>query len=439
MVDRHYDDEALISFLESSATASDPHLLACGDCRETLDTLRSISCAMADEAVWQPPVDATPNPRTIATLRAFADNMTREDAEAEALLPVLIADARLAALPEYQTAGVVRRLLAAADRAIDTMPRDAVALTALATAVADAIDASRYESDAVAKLRGAAWRDYAYALYYTGSFADAERAVLTAESHFSDCVVGEYEGARVGVVRALVYRAMDRNSEAAAISRINARTFAAMGDTLRFERARSLEAAVSYRNGEYREALAIWSHLSHSASPALASEMPDIWQNIAACHRELGDVDAALRFAQMSIDAYSMSETKTEALRARWNVARMLVSAGRSADAVSRLIALQEDFGRLSMSSEAALVSLDLAELLLAEGRAAEVAKLCRTAMRYFENVGIAASPQAMTALGYLREASSCGVASVELVQHVRTYVRRLQQEPQLLFAPPPA
>ncbi|MEA2489573.1 MAG: hypothetical protein QOH21_1365, partial [Acidobacteriota bacterium] len=397
-------------------------------------------------AVWDRPEPGADLPvaQTIVTLRVFADGMAHEDSIAEGVLRELLAGdrttwaARLQSRPEHRTAGMVRRLLAAADRAIDTMPPDALVLTALAADVAEDLEPTRYPSDTVAKLRAAAWRDRAYALYYTGSFTEAEKAVFVAESHLSDCVVGEWDRARVELLHALTNRAMDRLPDSTRLARAAGNIFASMGDTLRAERSRSLEAAVSYKVGRYRDALAIWLELSRVESPASASELPLIWQNISACYRELGDVDAALTFAQLAVDAFEMADTPTEALRVRWNIAKMLLGAGRVKDAAQKLDVLLSDFARLGMSSESALVALDLAELFMVEGRAGDVATLCRTALKHFEAAGVASSVRAMTALSYLREASITGQASVQLVNHVRTYVKRLRQEPQLLFAPPP-
>jgi tetratricopeptide (TPR) repeat protein len=449
MVDRHYDDEALISLLEAGRidpAEKDPHLRVCSDCRETLGTLRSLAVTMTDGAVWAPAESATdtPSAQTITTLRVFADGMAREDTAADVMLADLLAgdrrtwEARLHAHPEYRTAGMVRRLLATADRAIDTMPPDALVLTAMATEIADDLEPRKYAADTVAKLRGAAWRDRAYALYYTGSFTEAEKAVLVAESHFSDCVVGDWDSARVALLRALTSRAMDRLADATELARAAGTVFSDMGDTLRAERAKSLEAAVSYKAGRYHDALAIWSELSYAASPASTSELPGIWQNIAACHRELGDIQTALRFSQLAAESFALADTPTEALRVRWNVARMLMTAGRHEDAVRRLQPLLADFATLGMSSESALVALDLAELFALQGRIADVAQLCRTAIKQFEEAGVSFSVRATTALSYLREASYAGETSVTLVQHVRTYVNRLKHEPQLLFAPPP-
>ncbi|HEX6160363.1 MAG TPA: hypothetical protein VF111_09375 [Thermoanaerobaculia bacterium] len=439
MVDRHYDDEALISFLQSASCSaqSDPHLLTCTGCSETLRTLRSLAGAMTDESVWQPPIDSTPNPQTIATLRAFADNMTREDAEAEALLPALVADHRLAAFAEYQTAGIVRQLLATADRAIDTMPPDAVRLTALATTIADALDEARYESDAVAKLRGAAWRDYAYALYYTGSFAEAEKAVFRAESHFSDCVVSEYDAARVALLDAMVSRALEHLDRATPLTREAAEAFRRFGDEQRSNAAESVHASLLFAEQKFDSALAAWRRLISTTDDDALAYARNL-SNIATCERHLGATDAALRNYATAAALFTDAGSVTHALRVEWNIASTLASAGRIDDALSKLKQLRAQFDGLGMASEAALIALDVAELLLAKGRVAEIPELCATAMASFNRSGIPYGPKAQTAIAFIREASVLGRVTPVAIRQVRTYLRDLPQQPQLLFAAPP-
>jgi hypothetical protein len=100
-----------------------------------------------------------PVPATIANLRAFADRMAYEDAAADAILPELLAGQReewmprLMAHPEWRTAGVVRRLVGAIDRALATMPPDAVGITTLATEVADHLQPTACSLDTVHRLQ----------------------------------------------------------------------------------------------------------------------------------------------------------------------------------------------------------------------------------------------------------------------------------------------
>jgi hypothetical protein len=90
------------------------------------------------------------------------------------------------------------------------------------------------------------------------------------------------------------------------------------------------------------------------------------------------------------------------------------------------------------MTIDAALVSLDVAEFLLAQNRYEEVEDICRSTMQAFELAGLSYTTRAMTALAYIREAASQRRADRTLVRDVREYIRELPRQPNLLFAPSP-
>src|SRR5687768_12605514 len=226
MVERHYDDEALITLIEADRVRSDTHLPSCAACSEKLDTFRTISYVLHQHDVWDTAeVRRDPVPETIANLRAFADRMAFEDTAADAILPELLAGSReewmprLMEHPEWRTAGVVRRILAESRRAVETMPPDALEMTTLATAITDHVDNGTPAGRSLAHLRGHAWHDRAYALFYVGRFSESVAATETADVHLRECVVDEYDRARVAIIRALSLRAMEDIPAAAAAVR----------------------------------------------------------------------------------------------------------------------------------------------------------------------------------------------------------------------------
>ncbi|HLE57167.1 MAG TPA: hypothetical protein VJB15_08800, partial [Rhodothermia bacterium] len=164
MIERHYDDEALIALMESDRLRSDAHLPACQSCSEKLESYQLIADALHDGETWDTR-DARDQavPSTIANLRAFADRMTADDTQAEIYLQDLLAGPReqwmprLREHPEWRTAGVVRKLVAATPRTLWTTPPDALELGALATEIADHLEPNVYSSNVVSRLRGNAW------------------------------------------------------------------------------------------------------------------------------------------------------------------------------------------------------------------------------------------------------------------------------------------
>jgi tetratricopeptide (TPR) repeat protein len=446
MIERHYDDEALISLLGSNRAGTDAHLPSCPPCSTKLDSFRTIVGALHDGDVWDArELRAEAVPSTIATLRACADRMVDEDTRAEAILAELLAGSRetwrsrLQEHPEWRHAGVVRKLIAASDHAIDTMPPDAVEITAMATHIADHLEPSSYPSDMVQRLRGAAWRDHAYALYYTGAFSKAEAAIAIAERNFSLCVVNEYELGRLGIVRALVLRAFERFDEAASAASASTEAFSRFEDAHRVVSSRLAEASLHVSRGDFQRAERILLNAEReiSATP-YADTHARVLGSLGYCSRKLGNVDEAIAYYEASAALSSDLGIVTEAARIRWSVAATLADAGRLSEALERMSTVLPEFERLGMSSEAAVMSLDIAELLTVEERYDEVQLVCRSAMEIFKRAGTTYTSRALTALAFMREAAAYRTVTPAQVRTVREYIRRLPAEPNLLFAPPP-
>lgn len=446
MVERHYDEDALVTMLDTRAIHSDPHLAACGECSERLHDFRLVTSALRDAATWdQREVDTRPNPNTIATLRAFADTMAAEDTAAEAYLADLLAGpretwmAKLDAHPEYRTAGVVRGLIAALDAAYHRMPADAVILASLATNIVDHLDSAKYSSNQLAQSKAVAWREHAYALYYVGRFAEVLPSVDRAIAEASRCVVDEYETARINIVRILALKALEKTDDALAIADLAAATFRRFGDDRRLASARLAEAHLLFDRGRYNEAEIKLDPVATALSASGDLETyARVLANLGYACWQAGRLEDAIRQYQHASAILLELNIDTERIRIDWNVAAILASVGRPADALERLHLVRREFTRLGMASEAALAGLDIAELLLADGRFAAVAEICREAMRSFTESGVSYTPRALTALAYIREAATLQTAAPVHVRHVRDFIRRLPEDANLLFAAPP-
>lgn len=446
MIERHYDEEALVTMLDSGANASDPHLGSCARCSEAFDSYRLVTATLRDAAMWDKRViDETPNPNTIATLRAFAANMAAQDSAAEAFLADLLAGPRetwtatLAAHPEQRTPGTVRRLITAADRALDSMPADAVAISTLATEIAENLDPATHRPDTVARLRGSAWRERAYALFFTGQIADAQRAISASERHFCDCLVDQYELARVGIVKALVDRALEDFALGSTAARESAERFEEFGDIERMVSARVAEAQLQCGLADYAGAFATLKRLDEQISKTDALETRAIvLSNLGYCAGKLGRMAEAIQFHQTSAVIFEDLGGESGVMRARASIAALLATQGNIDEALARLSSLHQEFASRGMAGVAADVGLHLSELLVERGRFAEAQQICRAVMEYVASAGLRHTEPALTALAIMREAVANRTATTKIVKHVREYLRRLPSEPALLFAPPP-
>jgi tetratricopeptide (TPR) repeat protein len=446
MVERHYDDEALISLIETDRIHSDAHLPSCPTCAEKLESFQMIADALEERDVWDTrDLHVEPVRATINALRSFADRMTLEDSQAEPVLRELLAGPReewmprLRHHPEWRTAGVVRKLIDETIKVVMTMPPDALEMTALSTEIADHLDPTTFATDTVARLRAAAWRDRAYALFYVGNFADSVKATQRAELNLQSCVVDEYDRARVAIVKALSLRAMEDVSTAMEAVRFSADTFVEFGDTTRLASARIAEVHLLFTRGQFEQARTVLEPLERSLrSTGDVNTHARVLGNLGYCYSKLGRIEEAVAHHEASAALHADLGNITEVSRVRWSIAEIIAEAGRHDEAMRRYQDVRQTFDSLQMTSEAALVSLNIAELLIVREDFAGVEQICRAAMRSFEAAGISYTARALTALAYIQEAAQSRTATPALVKHVREYLRCLPRDGQLLFAPPP-
>ena len=228
------------------------------------------------------------------------------------------------------------------------------------------------------------------------------------------------------LVRALIYRNLDRMDEAAVLAREAANCFREYGDTRRYTIARMTQSAILQETGRQQEALGVWQEL-HSIHDLDASTRVAITLDLGNCYRELGDADKAIEHISSAAAEYELLGEMVYAAKGRWALAATLVSAGRSGDAVPIFRTTWKLLENLGMEADAALVGLELAEALLMSGHADDVPAICRSLLDRFTRAGM--TSRAINALAFLREAIAVGQAEPTLVRHVHDFLRRLPAE----------
>jgi tetratricopeptide (TPR) repeat protein len=442
IVERHYDEDSLVAILDARILESDAHLASCAECAERLEDFRFVTEALRDAATWdQREVNAAPNSNTIATLRAFADTMAAEDAAAARWLEDLLAGeretwmAKLNAHPEWRTAGMLRALIGRMPSLLDSMPADAVECASLATSIADGLP----DDPRTAQLRGAAWRERAYSLLYVGRYAEAEVAVMRAQEILRGAAIAEFDIARVGTVKALIDRSMERIPAAFEAVRATRETFAAFGDVTREASAGLAHAQLLFNTQRFEEALTLLTSLEERVRASNdADSHARVLANLGWVCSRLGRTSDALRYHRLAATLFADLGVHTEVVRENWNIAAILGSEGRLDEALAAYHDVRGEFSRLGMVMPAALAGLHIAEILLSREMYDEVNDICQAAMRAFDTAGVLYGANAMTALAYIHEASRNRKATPALARHVRQYLEELPRNASLLFAPPP-
>lgn len=435
---QHFTDEQLLEL-----PPDHPHLGECASCAAALQEIHDLAATLTTDLAWDDePVSEIPNLATLSSLRSIATQMDAEDADAERNVASLLALPReswmpaLAAHPQYRTPGFVRRLIAETDRLIDSKPAEVVELTALAVEVADNLDVTQWYGDTIPRLRGAAWRERAYALYYVGRHVEALAAADRAGEHLARVAVSEYDGARLMHVRALIFRALERYDDALVALKSAAATLGEFGDERRATVAAAFEAAVAYSTRDYRRALQLFQYLAdYARATGDLHTLASAQQNVAACQRELKDFESALRSFGSAVALFEELGMEAERVRARWHVGRVLLAEAKYPEAASILCAVKDSYARLEILDKAAIVAIDLAEASLMQGRFLEVVEACHHAISFYQQSALPYSANAMTALGLLGEAARAGRATTADVKRTRTYLENLPREPKLLFA----
>lgn len=442
IIEQHYDEEVLIGLLEEEHPA-DPHVPACDTCAGTLASYRDLTAALQDGTVWEArELSEVPAPQTANMLRSFAATTATEDAAAGAIVDKLIAatsEQRTALLernPQWRTAGVVRRVLKAVDKTNFTDPKVAAELAGLGVEIAESIDPAPYPLDTVVKLRATAWRELAYALHYIGSFPEAISALDRADESLRDCVVSDYDAARLKVLRAQVYGETEQLEEAIVLADSAGDVFHRFGDVPREAAAQTTKAGLLMHARRFTEALTMHRQIAADARGS-ASSRAFALHNMAICHRELSQFKQAEDLFAQTVDEFRRLGLVSERAKARWSLSKVLMAEQRYEQAWPLVLEVRQEFEELGMAQDVALVSLDMAEALLMTDRPAEVVDLCQVAMDYFSKAGLAYTQGALTALAYVKEAAKSRTLTPGSLQGVRTFFELLPKQPNLLFAYP--
>ena len=431
IIEQHYDEEVLAEFLgEPDGTATrDKHLATCSLCQRTLASLRTTAQTLTQPAVWErTPVSTTPRPDTLAFLRNMQKSMADEDAMAAVWIKQLLAGPRetwaprLTEHPEWRTGGMVRRLLKAGDEVISSVPADALTMTSIALQVAERLPETTYAASVVAQLQGSAAYDHAYALWYTGSVIDALKTFDRADECFARSSTGDFDRARVDLMRAMIYQMLEDRERALAGAAAAAAVFQRYNDIDRYVAARTATAVTLQSARRLREALAIHTEL------AAAAGLTEQWRasaihNMALCYRDLGQLEEASECLLRAIAGYEKLGMLTFRSKSRWVLAQTFAQAGRHESALSLFSELREEFKDLGMANDVAMVSLDMAESLLALDRSDEISNVCRAAVDYFATAGLAQTEPALRGLAYLREAATTGSLTPRAIHDVRVFL----------------
>lgn len=122
-------------------------------------------------------------------------------------------------------------------------------------------------------------------------------------------------------------------------------------------------------------------------------------------------------------------------IRFQWAEGRIAAGLGRTREGIEHLTKVRGEFVTRRIWYDAALVTMELAEILLGQGETALVKTLAVHLRPIFQAQGV--HPEALAALTLVAKAAEQEKATAEMVRGVVTYLRKARHEPGLKFQGP--
>jgi tetratricopeptide (TPR) repeat protein len=409
------------------------HLARCAECADTYDTFVTTFAGDDDE-------NFLASEGSAASME-YGARVARENADADELLkdyfdqPEKAAWRNLAAQRKFVHGGVVRRL---AQRAFDVSlsePLDALTFADAAIAIAEAIPEDAYPKNVVHDLRGRAWKERANALNQLGEPAAALDALDHAERAYKRLASNTLGLGNVALVRAIAYFNLERLPEADREVQIAEELYERLGDTERRTKALFARGNIKYESRELEVAATLFRRvIAYGETEQNQQWVASGSYALGNCVLETGDIESAAVLFSTAI-ATCRRTGLPYLVYAEWGMARVLLARGLFRESLRRLNAVQAQFANTGVVLHAAVAAMDAMDAMVALGMFRQTGDLARGVFKTFTDAGMLTS--ALTALSFIQTAAAEERLTREQVHAVRSFVKRLEREPNLLFVPP--
>jgi tetratricopeptide (TPR) repeat protein len=241
----------------------------------------------------------------------------------------------------------------------------------------------------------------------------------------------------VTYIRAYILFEQEQLEAAEQLARESAEAALHLGSTDRFMRALHLRGEIRFRRGDLRGAIELFASVLRYGE----ENNDQLWiareaRALGVCHIELRNPAEAGRHLERSLRLSIAMDSAIELTRNQWAIARLTFLQGNLNEGIRRLRGAVTELTSEGMLTDAALAAIHLAEMLHAVDRTREIPKLLAGVAQTFVAAGMLSG--ALSALAYLKEASSAGTLTPALCLYVRQFIARAEHQPALPFAPPP-
>jgi tetratricopeptide (TPR) repeat protein len=315
-------------------------------------------------------------------------------------------------------------------------PRRAVEIAKLATLLADRLqpdDGAGLEG--LTGLRARAWAHLGNAYRILFDLAGSEEAFAVAESLVEEGPVALLDRARVLVLLASLRLAQSRFPEALQLFDRGAYIYKKLGQWHLLGRTLVQKSLVCNETGDSDTEMRLLRRALDLVDPQAE---PRVFLSarhhlIKALH-EGGRSREAFALLFHTRPLYLKMGDRGSLLRLRWMEGQVAFGLQRSEQAEVAFREVREGLGELGLDYEAALASLDLAGVYIAQGRAAEVRRVAEETLAIFQKHN--RQQEAITALLVFRDAARLDQAGLALVREISGFLKRIRNNPDLHFSP---
>jgi transcriptional regulator with XRE-family HTH domain/tetratricopeptide (TPR) repeat protein len=330
---------------------------------------------------------------------------------------------------KYRTWALCERIAAESIRKAPNHPKEALELAELALLIAERLPGERTWG---LRLQGYAWAHVSNARRVCNDLPGAEEAIVRAWKLWEAGEPGDpglLNEAWLPWIEAVLRRGQRRFPEA--LKRI-AEALALDPGELKGEILLS-KARIHETLGDPEASMAALLEVAPLIDPRRESR--NAWLvrlNVAVnlCNLDRFE-DAKLRLPEVRSLAERMGE-EMDLTQVLWLEGRIAAGLGRIEEALSILAQVRGAFRRRELAFDYGLVSLELAALLLEQGRAADVTTIADEMLQIFRTQRI--EREALAALRLFCDAARRETATVDLARRLVRFLHRAQHDPELRF-----
>jgi tetratricopeptide (TPR) repeat protein len=425
--------------LLDSPDSVEAHLAECASCSALLEDHERFDESLRSSETWR--VAGTDTHRE--SLIAMAIQMQREDEQADHVLAPFFAKqegvawGELVRDPKFRTGGVVRRLCEVSHDVCPRVPEEGLALSKAASAISMALPDDLYPARALSVLRGIAWKEQSNAFRLLDRFREALEALSRADDCFAELVTPELDFAIVGYTRSSALFESDDLDGAEEAAEKTSALFRHLGQEARARSVGVVLGGVFWRRGDFARAIKVFEQIlfspEHASDPSWVST---VRANLGWCHLDAGDPRTAADLFREGRAGFVELGFASDVTRCDWGLALVSRDLGNHREALAQLLAVSAAFAEQQVVVDSATAMVEAFEIMLALGETDGIERLAAGLVETLTGAGKMES--ALTALAYIKEAAAGKSITPEILRAARTFLRRADRHPELIFVPPP-